>query len=49
MGRYGMCVPVAALFRLDARKFHHLGPLLGLVGDQLAELGRYFTLVSDSK
>src|SRR5262249_57955085 len=29
-----------ALLRLDARELHHLGPLLGFLGDELAELGR---------
>src|SRR6266446_9215691 len=26
--------------RLDARKFHHLAPLLRFLGDELAEVGR---------
>jgi hypothetical protein len=26
-------------FRLDARKLHHLGPLFGVIGDELSEIG----------
>ena len=37
-GRYGMSVRIAASFRLNVREFDHLGPLLGLRGDE-AKLG----------
>src|SRR5262249_24183913 len=35
--RYGI---LRRSLRLDAREFHHLGPLLGFLGDELAEVGR---------
>src|SRR5262249_39635048 len=38
--RYGISCPIRGSVRLDARELDHLAPLLGLVDNQLAELGR---------
>src|SRR5262245_39065138 len=37
-GSYGMSAPSPASVRLDACEPHHLAPLLGFLGDQLAEV-----------
>src|SRR5262249_48982284 len=39
-GRYGMFSSVVASLRLDIGSPDHLAPLLGVVGDELTELGR---------
>src|SRR5947207_11974522 len=37
-GIYGTSGDHQSLDRLDGRELHHLGPLLGFVGDELAEV-----------
>src|ERR1700730_7636961 len=36
---YARFAGIAGSIRFDARELHHLGPLLGFVGDQSAEIG----------
>ena len=36
---YGISAEIVGSLRLDARELDHLGPLLGVVGDKLAEVG----------
>src|SRR5215472_4655334 len=38
-GDYGRFAGIAESLRFDARELHHLAPLLGLFGDELAEVG----------
>src|SRR5262249_60655923 len=38
--RYGIWIGTAASLRLDAPELDHLGPLLGLGGNELAEVDR---------
>src|SRR5262245_37826762 len=38
-GRYGIWIGTAASVRLDVEGLDHLAPLLGVVGDELAEVG----------
>jgi len=37
-GRYGTLIEIAGSLRLDVRELDHLAPLLGFVGDELAEV-----------